>query len=417
VVVFFMTGNRTQTTISLLLESSQLSSATMIGMSLNLLSLLAISTVKALTLPPPDGQYGTASSQMLLTDRSRQDPYATALGGSHFRQVVVSSFYPVALRENCVDHITQYMPNATAAFYDQQLGAFGIPAETFASLQVTHCNARDHRGLKGQQFPVVLFSPGLGNSRLIYSAMAQALASKGYIVITIDHPYDADIVEFPSGSTALAANITTDEQIEAALEVRFSDVSFVLDELRSPQLSRKLLGDKVRINQKQYAIYGHSLGGATAAVAASSDVRLTAAVNLDGTFFGSVVSCGAIKPLLIVSHEGKNLTSDPSWTSTWDATRKTTKAVVTLPGTAHGSYTDYPLIVDALGVPAEARDQFADLIGALPGALLRGVVSSVVDHFVDYSQCRERKPLPELNGTVLGGMQLLRKSEKAQRCR
>jgi dienelactone hydrolase len=412
-----MTGNRTQTTISLLLESSQLSSATMIGMSLNLLSLLAISTVKALTLPPPDGQYGTASSQMLLTDRSRQDPYATALGGSHFRQVVVSSFYPVALRENCVDHITQYMPNATAAFYDQQLGAFGIPAETFASLQVTHCNARDHRGLKGQQFPVVLFSPGLGNSRLIYSAMAQALASKGYIVITIDHPYDADIVEFPSGSTALAANITTDEQIEAALEVRFSDVSFVLDELRSPQLSRKLLGDKVRINQKQYAIYGHSLGGATAAVAASSDVRLTAAVNLDGTFFGSVVSCGAIKPLLIVSHEGKNLTSDPSWTSTWDATRKTTKAVVTLPGTAHGSYTDYPLIVDALGVPAEARDQFADLIGALPGALLRGVVSSVVDHFVDYSQCRERKPLPELNGTVLGGMQLLRKSEKAQRCR
>jgi dienelactone hydrolase len=412
-----MTGNRTQTTISLLLESSQLSSATMIGMSLNLLSLLAISTVKALTLPPPDGQYGTASSQMLLTDRSRQDPYATALGGSHFRQVVVSSFYPVALRKNCVDHITQYMPNATAAFYDQQLGAFGIPAETFASLQLTHCNARDHRGLKGQQFPVVLFSPGLGNSRLIYSAMAQALASKGYIVITIDHPYDADIVEFPSGSTALAANITTDEQIEAALEVRFSDVSFVLDELRSPQLSRKLLGDKVRINQKQYAIYGHSLGGATAAVAASSDVRLTAAVNLDGTFFGSVVSCGAIKPLLIVSHEGKNITSDPSWTSTWDATRKTTKAVVTLPGTAHGSYTDYPLIVDALGVPAEARDQFADLIGALPGALLRGVVSSVVDHFVDYSQCRERKPLPELNGTVLGGMQLLRKSEKAQRCR
>lgn len=389
----------------------------MIGTSLPLLSLLAISTVKALTLPAPDGQYGTASSQMLLTDRARQDPYATTVGGSHFRQVVVSSFYPVALRKDCIDYTAQYMPNATAAFYDQQLGAFGIPAETFASLKLTHCNARDRRGLKDQQFPVVLFSPGLGNSRLIYSAMAQALASKGYIVLSIDHPFDADIVEFPDGSTALAANITTDAQIEAALVVRSSDVSFVIDELRSPQLSRQLLGDKVRINQKQYAIYGHSLGGATAAVAASSDDRLTAAVNLDGTFFGSVVSCGANKPLLIASHEGKNLTTDPSWTSTWDATRKTTKAAVTLPGTAHGSYTDYPLIVDALGVPAEARDQFVDLIGALPGALLREVVSSVVDHFVDYSQCREKKPLPELNGTVLGGMQLLGKSEKARNCR
>ena len=389
----------------------------MIGTSLHLLSLLAVSTVKALTLPAPDGQYGTGTSQMLLTDRSRQDPYATASGGSQFRQVVVSSFYPVALRQNCIDYTTQYMPNATAAFYDEQLGAFGIPAETFASLQLTHCNARDHRGLKNEQFSVVLFSPGSGSSRLIYSAMAQALASEGYIVVSIDHPFDADIVEFPDGSTALAANITTDEQIEAAVEVRSSDVSFVIDELRSSQVSKRLLGDKVRINQKQYAIYSHSLGGATAAVAASSDERLTAAVNLDGTFFGSVVSCGATKPLLIVSHEGKNLTTDPSWTSAWDATRKTTKAAVTLPGTAHGSYTDYPLIVDALGVPAEAREQFADLIGSVPGALLRRVVSSVVDHFVDYSQCREKKPLPELNGTVLGGMQMLGKSEKAQRCR
>lgn len=386
----------------------------MIGTSLHLLSLLAISTVKALTLPAPDGKYGTASSQKLLTDRSRQDPYTTT---SHFRQVVVSSFYPVALREDCIDYTAQYMPNATAAFYDQQLGAFGIPAETFASLRLTHCNARDRHGVKDQPFRVVLFSPGLGNSRLIYSAMAQALASKGYIVVTIDHPFDADVVEFPDGSTALAANITTDAQIEAALGVRSRDVSFVIDELRSPQLSKKLLGDKVRINQKQYAIYGHSLGGATAAVAASRDDRLTAAVNLDGTFFGSVVSCGATKPLLIVSHEGKNLTTDPSWTSTWDATRKATKAAATLPGTAHGSYTDYPLIFDALGVPAEVRDQFVDLIGALPGALLREVVSNVVDHFVDYSQCREGKPLPQLNGTSLGGMQLLGESEKARKCR
>lgn len=119
---------------------------------IHLLSWLAISTVEALTLPTPDGQYSTASFRMLLTDRSRQDPYTIAYGGSHFRQVVVSSFYPVALREDCIDYTTQYVPNATAAFYDQQLGTFGIPAETFASLRLTHCNARDRRGLKESAF-------------------------------------------------------------------------------------------------------------------------------------------------------------------------------------------------------------------------------------------------------------------------
>lgn len=74
---------RTYATHSLLLEFSRSLFVTMIGTSLLHLSLLAVSTVRALTLPAPNGQYGTASSQMLLTDASRQDPYATALGGSH----------------------------------------------------------------------------------------------------------------------------------------------------------------------------------------------------------------------------------------------------------------------------------------------------------------------------------------------
>jgi dienelactone hydrolase len=385
----------------------------MIAISINILSLIAVSTVAALTLPAPVGKYGTASSVALLTDTSRQDPYAS----TSVRSLMVSSFYPAALRNDCVSYTSHYMPNATATFYDEQLGAYGIPAETFTSLQLTHCKGRSQRDLKGQQFPVALFSPGLGNSRLIYSAMAQVLASKGYIVITIDHPHDADIVEFPDGSTIFAADIDTDSQIEAALDVRTRDVSFVIDQLRSNQLSRQLLGDKVGISQKQYAIYGHSLGGATAAEAALSDTRLSAAINLDGTFFGSVTSCGAKTPLLIVAHDGKNLTTDPSWTSTWNATRKPTKAAVDIPNTAHGSYTDYPLIVDALGIPAEAREQLVDLIGGISGAVVREAVSSVVDHFFDYSQCRENDPLPRLDGRILGGMRLIGKSEKARRCR
>jgi dienelactone hydrolase len=385
----------------------------MIAISINILSLIAVSTVAALTLPAPVGKYGTASSVALLTDTSRQDPYAS----TSVRSLMVSSFYPAALRNDCVSYTSHYMPNATAAFYDEQLGAYGIPAETFTSLQLTHCKGRSQRDSKGQQFPVALFSPGLGNSRLIHSAMAQALASKGYIVITIDHPHDADIVEFPDGSTIFAADIDTDSQIEAALDVRTRDVSFVIDQLRSNQLSRQLLGDKVGISQKQYAIYGHSLGGATAAEAALSDTRLSAAINLDGTFFGSVTSCGAKTPLLIVAHDGKNLTTDPSWTSTWNATRKTTKAAVDIPNTAHGSYTDYPLIVDTLGIPAEAREQLVDLIGGISGALVRKSVSSIVDHFFGYAQCRENDPLPRLDGRILGGMRLIGKNEKARRCR
>jgi predicted dienelactone hydrolase len=243
----------------------------MIKTVIRMLSLTAVSTVAVLTLLAPEGLYGTAASVALLIDDSRQDPYAAVSDEYKHRQVIVSLFYLAALRQDCVDCTSRDMPNATAAFYDEQLGAFAIPDETFSSLHMTQCKTRNQRSsLKNQSFPVVLFSSGLGSSRLIYSAMAQALASKGNIVVTIDHPYDADIVEFPDGSTALAANITTDSQVGTALDVRTRDISFVLDQLRSHRLSRQLLGNNVRINQQQYAVYGHSLGGAIAVAAASA---------------------------------------------------------------------------------------------------------------------------------------------------
>jgi hypothetical protein len=49
--------------------------------------------------------------------------------------------------------------------------------------------------------------------------------------------------------------------------------------------------------------------------------------------------------------------------------------------------------------------------------VVREAVSSVVDHFFDYSQCRENDPLPRLDGRILGGMRLIGKNEKARRCR
>lgn len=58
-------------------------------------------------------------------------------------------------------------------------------------------------------FPVILFSPGAGTPRFYYGALAQSLASSGYAVVTTDHRYDADVVEFPDGILGFNANIWT----------------------------------------------------------------------------------------------------------------------------------------------------------------------------------------------------------------
>jgi pimeloyl-ACP methyl ester carboxylesterase len=389
----------------------------MLLVNASLLNLALVTTAAAINLPRPEGRHGTGSSQAMLVDHSRRDPYAAAAGITQDRKLMVSSFYPVALREQCLDLPSPYMPATTAAFLDTEYGAYGIPNNTFASFDLIQCKPRGRLSLRNQYFPTVLFSPGLGNSRLLYGAMAQSLASEGFNVVTIDHPYDADIVEYEDGSTVLAAEIDSDEQIVAALAVRVQDVSFVIDQLQVKATAEKLFSGRLCAKNEQYTIFGHSLGGATAAAATLSDKRLNGAINLDGTFFGDLLSKGAPKPLMILSHDGKNLTTDDSWSSAWNATQKVIKVALTIGDTAHGSYSDLPLIADALGLPEVARKQLDPFVGALPGTYVRGVVAQLVKQFTAFVRCESKNPLPRLEDAKYKYVSVLEESKKQQKCK
>ena len=47
--------------------------------------------------------------------------------------------------------------------------------------------------------PVLIFSPGGGMIREAYTAQLEDLASHGYVVAAISHPYDASVTIFPGG--------------------------------------------------------------------------------------------------------------------------------------------------------------------------------------------------------------------------
>ena len=48
-------------------------------------------------------------------------------------------------------------------------------------------------------------------------------------------------------------------------------------------------------------MFGHSMGGATAAATMRLDRRLAAGVDLDGTLYGPVVGAGLPRPFLLMS--------------------------------------------------------------------------------------------------------------------
>ncbi|KAH8679030.1 Alpha/Beta hydrolase protein [Tricladium varicosporioides] len=328
-------------------------------------------------LPPPKGPYSTIITTKNLTDTTRLDPF----GGTNIsRSLMLSIYSPVPLSQCSNLTSIQYMPEKTADFYDQAYASFGIPTGTFGNFKLQICS-QIHRYSPSRQYPIIIFSPGLGNSRLLYGAIAQTIASNGYIVISIDHPYDASIVEFPDGSVILAAEIDTDEQITSALTVRAQDVTFLLNQLGIPLFAKSLLlNPNCQLNLNNVGIFGHSLGGATALASIVNDTRVAGGINLDGTFFGPAIQAGTKRPFLFVGHEGKNQSTDASWRAAWRGLRGW-KLELEVLGAQHGSFTDLPMLVDALGLTGHLPDAVVELLGRIAGPRCLEIIHVYVGAF------------------------------------
>ena len=189
-----------------------------------LISILA-ATAGAVFVSGPTGPYAVSMSVQGLTDNSRSDPYAPA-DSPHPRRVMISTFMPVdETKAPCRrQQAVPYMTPLVAGAYDELGTALGLSNGTFSSFEMNVCIPKASSCRSGRaSYPLVLFSPGSGNPRLLYGAMAREVASYGYAVVTIDHPYDASFVEFPDGTVFQAVDI--DEEDTTALELLLKVIS------------------------------------------------------------------------------------------------------------------------------------------------------------------------------------------------
>jgi predicted dienelactone hydrolase len=124
-----------------------------------------------------------------------------------------------------------------------------------------------------RQFPVIIFSQGLGSTSFNYTCLMEDLVSRGYVVASIEHTYTALAVWFPDGRVALRHNeppssgLTPEQRFKWMLAKTSdqisegaADVRFVLDHLTKERndTGRFILGD--RIDLSRLAAMGHSAG-------------------------------------------------------------------------------------------------------------------------------------------------------------
>jgi predicted dienelactone hydrolase len=339
-----------------------------------------------LTLPAATGPYPVGTADLHLIDHSRANPWTATPA---YRELMVSLWYP-ATDVRRFPPAPHMLPGA-AAHFGSAAGAgatlYDIPAES-VDFAATRTSGHEGAPVARHQrpFPVVLYSPGAGDPRTWGTTVVQDLASRGYLVVTVDHTFDASEVEFPDGRVVgglleqLFDDVAqpSDFQTLAAkiFDVRIADTRFVLDQLAAldrgvnPDAEGRPLpaGVTGALDLRRTGMLGVSAGGVTALQTMDEDPRIKAAIDIGGSIepapiqLWPVAQHGLNRPFMVMgspSFNEENPAMDhhrtPSWKMLWDTSRGWHVDVQLNGAKGEDSYKDsvplIPQIARQLGLP------------------------------------------------------------------
>ncbi|MEO8397052.1 MAG: hypothetical protein ABI700_28920 [Chloroflexota bacterium] len=188
----------------------------------------------------------------------------------------------------------------TPTFQQAVAKQVGVP---YFLLNIT-THTYENQPVASGKFPLLIFSPGFGGVADFYTSLVEEVASHGYIVAALAHPYSLGLVEFPDGRIIAATDLVTqlnEANREKTAAIWAGDAEFALDTLEKLNGSDPLLAGHLDLDHM--GAFGHSFGGATAAEIAHDDPRVLAAINMDGTMFGDAAKSGLTKPFMMMQSD------------------------------------------------------------------------------------------------------------------
>jgi len=272
-----------------------------------------------ITLPAPTGTFAVGRAVYDWVDDRTLDTLAPVPGTK--RELLVWIWYPTAPGPSVA--IDDYLPAPSRAAVERDRGPL-LGKFLTRDLSKVHAHRTRSPDVSPQQrsYPVVIMRAGASLEVWNYSALAEDLASHGYVVVGFDAPYRTFSVVFPDGrlmkrlpenNPELCLERAGQEQdlcVHRLLTAWTADIAFVLDrleQLKASDASGKFTG---RLDMTRVGVFGHSFGGAAAALFCYEDSRCKAGIDVDGAPHGSVIQAGIDRPFMFLlsdhSHE-----SDP----------------------------------------------------------------------------------------------------------
>jgi predicted dienelactone hydrolase len=365
---------------------------------------IALRQAQPVTLPAPTGPYPVGRTMFDWTDPARTDPLAPHPATA--RELSVWLWYPAA---RAAGSRAPYTPKPW-----DRLHLSGVAGLGETSFDKVRAHATDSPPAAPGRFPIVVWEPGLGFAAAQYTAIAENLASHGYLVAGVTPTYSANLTVLhqqvvhasPAGNPRAfdSADLHAGPAQQAGdhlVTVWAADARFSAAQVAALDHAGPLAG---HVDGAHITYAGHSFGGAAALQACHDDPACVAAVNLDGTQYGNVVHSGLRQPMLTMATDSC-VTGSCHPTGAADrsdeATAHALLAASTGPvwnyhvtGMRHFDFTDY----DAYYLAAPLRHLLP--LGALPRSRGLAITNGYLAAFL--ARAVHGRPAPLLDGTDPG---------------
>ena len=328
-------------------------------MSLFILFLLMVSTALPILLPVPTipasgGPYQIGTRMYELEDVSRQELYS---GVKEARRFQIQIWYPstpgpsdehaswMARADIFAPAIAEYIH--LPSFFLDHLALVNMPA--YQGSEIAPSDSR---------YPVILFSHGWNGFNAQNASQAIQLASHGYVVVGVQHPYGALITVFNDGKivrnnpSALPGG-APDDEYEAAAQTLVhqwsGDLSYTVDFLEEQNHNSESPFYRA-LDLARLGAYGHSTGGGAAIQFCGTDSRCKALLGMDPFMrpvSEEVLMKGVAQPAFFMFSQ--------SWADDVESRNNQLfhqfianvpegLGVISIEGTAHYDFSDLPLL-------------------------------------------------------------------------
>jgi predicted dienelactone hydrolase len=357
--------------------------------------------------PAPDGAHGVGTTRFCLTDRSRREIHAPH--ANRPRELFVEVWYPARRR-----HDEDAAAMRASLWRELYRGPTDQVSLFTGYLRGVPTSARPDAAADLQRgpFPVILFNHGLQMFPAQNTRLMEHLASHGYVIASVAHPYECLRVNLQQGGTVLPpflrswqgwrdaqswirqtsapvlqARARLDDEPLAEDRARImlaaiqdspvngmvarweSDTRFVLDYLMSREADTQPFAavmDRTRV-----AVMGMSVGGAVAAELSRSDDRVKVAINIDGLQYGRRHQQPLTVPfLMLYSEDGVGGNEFLRLASRHDFHE------VFFQGTRHADFSDLPCVWPLL--------RWYGQLGRVPGEQMMRLTNDVIVGFLDH---------------------------------